>query len=71
MTCNFLLYRKDLVVLTCESCSCKAKTLREEARSRVRKMLLRNRARRESPQADSLFFYRKALVVLKRISVSV
>jgi len=50
----FLLYRKDLVTLKHESCSCKVKTLREEAHSRVMKMLLTQpRSARES--ASGLF----------------
>ena len=36
----FLLYREELVTLKHESCSCKVKALREEAHSRVKKMLL-------------------------------
>ena len=32
MSSDFLLYRKYLVTLTCESFSCKAKTLREDRR---------------------------------------
>ena len=51
---SFLLYRKDIVALTCESCSCKEKTLREEAHSRVMKMLpTQPRSARES--ASGLF----------------
>ena len=53
----FLLYRKDMVALTGESCSCKVKTLREEAHSRVMKMLLTQpRSARES--ASGLFVLR-------------
>ena len=55
---GFLHYRKDLVTLKCERLSYNTKTLREDAHSRVQgKCLFRDRARRESPQADSLFLY--------------